>query len=472
MAVSQRQKNQHLLWRAGFGPMAETFPFLDNTRTEDLWWQLIKSSSKRPSKLQVADNLTDGLFNGIGEVGRIENSKKVRQQRRKDNRSAIQSLNLYWLNEFVSSGAQLREKMSLFWHGHFACRVINSYFQQELLHVIRVNALGNFGELLRAVSKTPAMLQFLNNQQNRRKSPNENFAREVMELFTLGRGHYTEKDISEAARALTGWGFNMKGEFIERPFQHDGGAKTFLGKTGNFDGDDILNILLEQRQTAKFITEKIYRFLVNEIAPKELIDELANKFYENNYEILPLLNDIFTSSWFYEEKNLGSQVKSPVVLLAGIRRMLPMEIREEVQLLYQKVLGQVLFFPPNVAGWAGGRSWIDSSTLMLRLQLPMIIAGSELLQVVPKSDDDVNMGRSNDSILTKAIAEIDWKPVLNGFSKVERDNLVSRVMDALLQTLSRPEKDLISKYADSSSRETFIKSCILRVMSLPEYQLC
>ncbi len=448
--------------------MAETFSFLDNTPTIDVWRQLIKSSMTPPAKLHVADNLADGLINGIGELGRMEN----KQQRRKDNREEIRSLNLFWLNEMVASKAQLREKMTLFWHGHFACRVINSFFQQELLHVIRENALGNFGDLLRTVSKSPAMLQFLNNQQNRRKSPNENFAREVMELFTMGRGHYSEKDISEAARAFTGWGFNTKGEFVTRPFQHDNGSKTFLGKSGNFDGDDVLDILLSQRQTAKFITEKIFSFFVNEDAPEDLINDLSQKFYENNYEILPLLNDIFTSNWFYSERNIGSQVKSPVVLLVGIRRILPMEIREEVQLLIQKVLGQVLFFPPNVAGWAGGKSWIDSSSLMIRLQLPMIIAGKELIQVEPKADDDLNMGRSNTLEGFQASAEINWGPILNGFKNVKREDLVEKIMNTFLQTNSLPDERLIKKYADESSREAFIKSVILRTMSLPGYQLC
>ena len=130
------------------------------------------------------------------------------------------------------------------------------FFQQQLLNIIRENALGNFGELLREVSKSPAMLSFLNNQQNKKQHPNENFAREVMELFTMGRGNYTENDVKEGARAFTGWGFNLQGEFVNRPFQHDNGKKTFLGKTGNFDGDDIIDILLEQKQTAKFITQK------------------------------------------------------------------------------------------------------------------------------------------------------------------------------------------------------------------------
>ena len=262
----------------------------------------------------------------------------------------------------TNTEAQLREKMSLFWHGHFACRVINSYFQQELLHIIRENATGNFGSMLKAISKSPAMLQFLNNQQNRKSHPNENFAREVMELFTMGRGNYTENDVKEAARAFTGWGFNLQGEFVFRKQQHDDGKKTFLGKSGNFNGDDILDILLEQKQTARFITKKIYRYFVNEKVDEEKIKILSEQFYESGYDIEKLLTNIFTAGWFYEDHNIGNKIKLPVELIFGIRRLLPLDMEnEDAQLLFQKVFQEVLFLPPNVAGLAGGKNWIDSS---------------------------------------------------------------------------------------------------------------
>ncbi|RYF84341.1 MAG: DUF1800 family protein, partial [Chitinophagaceae bacterium] len=209
MIVSNRLKNQHLLWRAAFGPMAENAASLDDMNNKKLWQLLVKTSAKEPKKLEVADNLVDGLYKGVQDVAMQSELSKAEagRKRRQEAREGLKSLNLMWLDEMIHSEAQLMNKMSLFWHGHFACRVINSYFQQELLHSIRTNALGNFGELLKQVSKSPSMLQFLNNQQNKRKSPNENFAREVMELFTMGRGNYTEKDIKEAARAFTGWGY-------------------------------------------------------------------------------------------------------------------------------------------------------------------------------------------------------------------------------------------------------------------------
>jgi hypothetical protein len=183
--------------------------------------------------LKVTANAVDGLVDGIREAGAMEQlSTAQKNALRKQSVEGLRNLNLRWLDEMVQ-GNPLREKMAFFWHGHFACRNLNIYFQQQLLDIIRRHAMGNFGELLREVSRSAAMLAFLNNQQNRKQSPNENFAREVMELFTLGRGHYTEADIREAARAFTGWGFNLQGEFVFRASLHDAGSKTVLGRSGS-----------------------------------------------------------------------------------------------------------------------------------------------------------------------------------------------------------------------------------------------
>ena len=289
--------------------------------------------------------------------------------------------------------------MSLFWHGHFATKTVNILYDQALLNVIREHALGNFRDLLLNVSKSASMIQFLNNNQNKKGHPNENFARELMELFTIGRGHYTETDVKESARAFTGWGTNFQGEFDFRPRQHDDGVKTFFGKTGNLSGEDILEILLEQKQTAVFITRKIYRFFVNEMPDEEKVNVLAVQFFESGYDIRALMISIFTSSWFYDQKNIGSQIKSPVLWMVGIRRQLPMEIQNPlVQLVLERLLGQVLFSPPNVAGWPGGKHWIDSSSLMLRMQVPGMIFRSDAIISKPKDDDDVMMGMRDQAL--------------------------------------------------------------------------
>lgn len=478
MIISTQQKNQHLLWRAAFGPMAENARELTNVSPRILYEMLLKTSAKTPESFNVASNVMDGLVKGVQDIVNLENlSKEQKQMIRKQSREDLKSLNIRWLTEMINSEAQLREKVSLFWHGHFACRVINIFFQQQLLDVIRRNALGNFGDMLREVSKSPAMLSFLNNQQNKKQHPNENFAREVMELFTMGRGAYSENDIKEAARAFTGWGFNIRGEFVNRPFQHDNGNKTFLGKTGNFNGDDIIDIILEQKQTAGFIAGKIYRYFVNEKPDSAKVAALASGFFQSGYDIKQLLYEIYTSEWFYDEKNIGNKIKSPVELLAGIRRLLPMELEnEESQLLLQRALGQLLFYPPNVAGWPGGRNWIDSSALMLRLSIPRVLADDNELAVKPKEDDDTMMGMpSPDSIQEKRRrikAAIDWTFVVRVFEDVPRESLTGNITNLLLQTQSSVSKKTLEQYVDKESREKYIKTTIIELMSTPEYQLC
>jgi uncharacterized protein (DUF1800 family) len=483
MVITNQLKNQHLLWRAGFGPMAEEIHQLDNSSQSSYVKALIKGSSKSPAYIDVADSAVKGLVMGVEEIGRQqarlneEDRRKLRQQSRED----LKSLNLTWMGEMVNSDAQLREKMSLFWHGHFASRNINILYQQQLLDVIRRNALGNFGDLLRGVSKSAAMINFLNNNQNRKNHPNENFAREVMELFTMGRGNYTENDIKEAARAFTGWGANIPGDFVFRRNQHDEGKKTVLGKSGNFDGDDVLSILLENKQTATYISRKIYRFFVNDDVDEAKVQWLAGRFFQSNYDIKSLMQDIFTSDWFYEAKNIGCRIKSPVELMVGIQRTLPMEIENaQVLLLLQRLLGQILFYPPNVAGWPGGKNWIDSSSLMLRLRLPQMIDATDELTMTPKDDDDQMMGMNDKGNAVKGVrgmgqpirALVKWDAFTKNFSKVSNENLVPTIAQSLLQHYGKINESTIRKYMDNSSRESAVRTATIQLMSTPEYQLC
>ena len=481
MQVSTRLKNQHLLWRCAFGPMAENAASLDTITQKNLWDLLVKTSLKPVEKIEVTKNPADEYGAEMPKPGEMQKGFKdpeLRRKIREQSRDDIKMMNIRWLQTMVNSEAQLREKMSLFWHGHFACRIQNSYFQQELLHTIRTNAIGSFADMLKAVSKSPAMLQFLNNQQNKKQKPNENFAREVMELFTMGRGNYSENDVKEAARSFTGWGFNAQGEFVYRKNQHDDGSKTFLGKTGNYDGDDILNILLENKQTANYISKKIYRYFVNENVNEENQQWLSKRFYANNYNIAKLLEDIYTSDWFYNEKNIGVKIKSPVELLAGIRRLLPMQMENDLsQLLFQRALGQVLFYPPNVAGWAGGKNWIDSSSLMLRLRMPQILSANDAVNIMPKGDDDVQMGmemavKKMKDTVKGGTAAIDWPTVNKIFEKVQREKLMENITATVLQTRGKVSMAVLDKYVNNESRENYIKSAVVNLMATPEYQLC
>ncbi|WP_346236006.1 DUF1800 domain-containing protein [Niabella insulamsoli] len=489
MEISNQLKNQHLMWRAGFGPSVEQLSDLPKYAPEKYFKALLKASSQEPQYINVADENLVSLYDQLQDANKRKNFDEMK--RREINRmqqAAVRSLNLYWLKEMVTTSAQLREKMAFFWHGHFASRNNNIFYNQLLLHVFRKYGLSDFGTLLREVSRSASMLYFLNNQQNRKGRPNENFAREVMELFTLGRGNYTETDVKEAARAFTGWTANGKGEFVFRENNHDKDAKTFLGKTGNFNGDDVLNIILEQPQTAKFITKKLYTFFVNDQPDETLIARLADDFYNSKYDITALMEQIFTSKWFYDEKNIGTRIKSPVELLVGIQRMIPMKLDNDYALFnMQKILGQQLLYPPNVAGWAGGRSWIDSSTLMMRLRIPQMFNDKDELNVTPKQDDDVMMGRKSDGTANVPMkpaaapqkkvygaveASINWEQYINRYAKIERDQLLGIIRQQILQVSTPQVEQTISKSLDLSSRAAFIKSATVQMMSLPEYQMC
>lgn len=456
--MSDFKKNIHLANRAGFGMGLQQITVFEQQSTAVLWKQYAQEHEFHP--ISFNKEQTDVDYTALSKLNAADN-KQVQQLNRKRNIE----INLNFLNEMVHSEDQLREKMAFFWHGHFASRVINANFSAHILNEIRKNALGSFRDLLFAVSKTPAMLNFLNNQQNKKDHPNENFAREVMELFTMGRGNYTESDVKEAARAFTGWSYDKDGQFLVRKKFHDLGSKTFLGKTGNFDGNAILDIILEQPATARFITEKLYRFLVNEQVDQDIVDTLSKDFFDSGYDIRRLLDRVFTAAWFYDSKNVGNKIKSPVELMAGIMRMLPMEIANPENLIvYQKLLGQMLLYPPNVAGWASGKAWIDSSTLLLRMQIPQIWTGLRPLDLDAQNDDDLDMGMKQSRALAKAYKNpkisIDWAGVEAVFA--DRDPF-----ELLLQQQPSFGKALRDSYAGGSRRRT-----IIEVMSIPEYQLC
>lgn len=456
--VSEFIKNKHLANRAGFGISLAQVEQFEHQSTVEVWKAY---STPQPFKPIGFDAPTiDFEYSTAAKLNALA-KKKVQQLNRRQNIE----INLNFLMEMVHAEDQLREKMAFFWHGHFASRVANPKFSAHILNAIRKNALGNFKDLLYAVSKAPAMLSFLNNQQNKKGHPNENFAREVMELFTIGRGKYTEVDVREAARAFTGWSYNKEAQFVERKRFHDQGRKTFLGRTGHFDGHAILDIILEQPATAKFITNKLYRFLVNEQVDDEIVDMLSNGFYESGYDIAKLLDTIFTSSWFYDQKHIGRKIKSPIELMVGIMRVLPMKIENpENLILYQRLLGQMLLYPPNVSGWPSGKAWIDSSTLLLRMQIPQIWSGLRPLEFDVPNDDDIDMGLKQKRPLAKGFKNphmsIAWEQVEAVFAARDTSAI-------LLQKEPTFNQRALEKYADGSA-----KMDIIETMSIPEYQLC
>ncbi len=276
----------------------------------------------------------------------------------------------WWANRMVASPCPLQEKMALFWHGHFAVNEAKVRDYRKLLGQLELfhqQGLGNFRDLMVAVAQGPAMLAFLDAGVNVKGASNENFAREIMELFTMGVGHYTEKDVREAARAFTGWNF-VDLKFVVNQEKHDDTEKTFLGKTGRFDGVDVIDIIMEQPATAEFIAGKMYRFFVREDLSPGLQQQLGARLRESHYQIAPLLETIFLSRDFYSPASVGTAIKSPVQLAVCTYRKLGLNSVPGVPDFNSSTnaLGQQLFGPPTVAGWAGGRSWITPGLLLER----------------------------------------------------------------------------------------------------------
>jgi len=276
----------------------------------------------------------------------------------------------WWANRMLATPRPLEEKMALFWHGHFAvneAKVRDYRKTLGQLGLFHKYGTGNFRDLLVAVAQDPAMLSFLDAGVNVKGSANENFAREIMELFTMGVGNYSEKDVREAARAFTGWNY-VDLKFVVNKDQHDDSQKTFLGATGNFDGVDVIDIILKQPATSRFIAGKIYRYFVRQELTSEVQDNLGTMLRASNYNVAPLLETIFLSRDFYSSASVGSQIKSPVQLAISTYKKLGLTEVPGVPdfNIATGTLGQRLFAPPTVAGWSGGRSWMTPGLLLER----------------------------------------------------------------------------------------------------------
>ncbi|MEX2235276.1 MAG: DUF1800 domain-containing protein [Cyclobacteriaceae bacterium] len=458
------QRYKHFFNRAAFGMYPQT---AKASRDEGIP-NLLKAASGQKD-IQVLAGELENIY-----PAKIKGDREKNKERKANIKASWILLNTGWINQMNEPSLVVREKMTLFWHDHFACRTKNPYLAQQQNNTIRQHALGSFSDLLAAVSKDPAMLQFLNNQQNRKDSPNENFAREVMELFTLGRGEYTEQDIKNAARAFTGWGFNQRtGQFVFRKNVHDPSTKTFRGKTGNFSGDDIISMILEDPATAKFITLKMWHCFVN---PKqtvpESIHELSHSFYSSGYNISALLENILKIS---SERNMtGSRIKSPVELITGIRVHTTGQFKNEANVLFlQKVLGQVLFQPPNVGGWPTDEEWIDSASLALRMSLPALLLNDSETEFDAKDDGDVNSVNYLLDRNRKISFSVDWNNLSNIFMKATAKRTIETIEDYLLaKPASAANRKSIQNFAGKSTQDSeFVKKAFTGFMSLPDYQL-
>jgi uncharacterized protein (DUF1800 family) len=387
-------------------------------------------------------------------------------------RKDLEELNGEWMFKMAYTKAVLREKMTFFWHNHFATSVPFAYLMQVQNNTLRRMALGKFGDILHAVAKDPAMLLYLNNQQNKKDHPNENFGREVMELFTLGIGHYTEQDIKEGARAFTGWAVNAKGEFEFHPRQHDDGEKEFLGRKGNFNGDDILNILLEEKQTANHIVTKIYRDFVNPDVNKVRVEKLAAEYYSSGYDTQALMHSIYSSDWFYDEENIGVKIASPVELLVRYKKLVEFEFKKpKDQLNLQRALGQVLFFPPSVAGWKGGTDWIDSASLLIRLSIPQYMVNGSSIKLKAKPAFEEQPEESVEKIDNDKV-DSDWSALIASLQNEHDEKLSEVLFNNFIQCNAQYiNHDLIKTKNENLSKEKRLIQTMANVFSLPEFQL-
>ncbi|MEP5339065.1 MAG: DUF1800 domain-containing protein [Algibacter sp.] len=452
---------QHLYWRVGFGILPTELKALSKKKKKDIVNSLLDASNTI-TPLTVDTSEIEALLNYSQE-----NKKENRMKIQKISREKAKELNIAWVDRLSNTDEILREKMTLFWANHFVCKDNNFLFSQNFHNTLRKHALGNFKDFVVAISQEAAMTKYLNTKQNKKQKPNENFARELMELFTLGVGNYTEDDIKESAKAFTGYGHNLKGEFVLRTRQHDEGNKIFFGKTGNFSGEDIIGIILEEKQCAKYICEKVYRYFVNENLDEAHINQMVETFYPN-YDIKELMRFVLVSDWFYDENNIGTKIKSPIEFLVGIQTTVPFHFENNKRLLYlQKVLGQILLNPPNVAGWKGGKSWIDSNTIVLRLKLPSLLLNNAYIS-------KAKIGEADNVEVQKAMfkkrygkyyqANANWEAFNTRYKDVEIDKL-----DAYLLSCDMNPEAI--SYLNSLAKVSKQEYCI-QVMSLPEYQMC
>jgi uncharacterized protein (DUF1800 family) len=360
---------RHLLNRTGFGATdTEIRHMVGMTREEAARTLLAGTRTSAVTAPPAWTNDSGPLrYPRRGENASAAEKKQFLQEQLREGLE----LRSWWLNEMLITPSPLTERMTLFWHNHFASsqqkvKLAELMYRQNV--TLRTHALGNFTALLHAVARDPAMVIYLDNAQNRRGAPNENFAREVMELFTLGEGHYSERDVKEAARAFTGWSLDRaSGRFVFRPFIHDYGTKTVLGRSGNLDGDDVLDILLAQSATAEFLTRKLWREFVSPDPDEGEVKHIASRFRDSGYDIKVALCGLLTSEAFYAPENRGLLTKSPVELVVGTLRQFDLRPGEPVPFaVAAAAMGQNLFSPPNVKGWPGGEAWINSNTLLAR----------------------------------------------------------------------------------------------------------
>ena len=388
----------------------------------------------------------------------------------------------WWLERMRESVDPLEEKMTLFWHGHFATsfvKVKNAYYMWRQNQTFREHARGNFNTLVKAMSRDPAMIVWLDLRESRAEHPNENFAREVMELFTLGEGHYTEKDVTEGARAFTGYRIDPRDEsFLFQPRQHDNTPKTMLGRSDILDGDQAIDTITAQPACARFIARKLWTFFAYDNPPDALVEALAATLRAHRYELRPVLHQMFTSQEFYSSQAVREQIKSPVQWLVQTTRELEVTLPPRGPMIGAlRQMGQVPFNPPNVKGWDGGKAWISTSTLLTRYNL----AGA-LLGAAPKPAPGTELaGETGGPQLAPALpaitpGKVDVSKLAPANLRANPDALVRNLGNRFFQgALSPKDEEAFSNFLKSEGgtvSDSSVIGLVHLMMSTPRYQLC
>jgi uncharacterized protein (DUF1800 family) len=440
------KKVGHLYRRASF---ASTWPELQaalQAGPEKTIAGLLEDRPESPDFTAITRQLAEG-------INRANNGNQARA---------------WWLYRMLYTANPLREKMTLFWHNHFAtsnAKVNNAGFMLGQYELMRKYALGDFRALLQEMSKDPAMMIWLDTSLSKKGMPNENYARELMELFTLGIGNYTEKDIREAARAFTGWEIkDRKATFNEA--EHDPGQKTVLGQSGNWQGADIVRICLEQKACPLFIVAKLYRFLVSEtIAPSpELLEPLAKQFKESNYDFGKLVVTVLRSNLFFSPMVYRTRVKSPVDFALGIVHALEGHLGTTALSQVLEELGQKVFYPPSVKGWDGGQAWLNGQTLLTRQNLALALTSTE----------DSRFGNKTDpaKLADKYKKQNDKDLVAFFLYLFLQGDVPTGSREKLIDYVAHAQKQTVPVFWTNKDAETHrVRALCHLVLTLPEFQL-
>jgi uncharacterized protein (DUF1800 family) len=476
-------KAAHLLNRAGFGGPPAEIEALQAAGFEAAVDKILNapddSAAFPKPDWAVPPDAMDMMemqrkYAGLPEAERRE--KMQAEQRSK--RQQVFELIDWWLDRMARSPNQLREKMTLFWHGHFTSsieKVNQAYPLWQQNETLRQNALGNFGALTKAIARDPAMIFYLDTQQNHKGHPNENFARELMELFTLGIGNYSEEDIQQAARTFTCYKIDPRTmAFRTAEFERDDGEKKIFGRTGNFSADQFIDLILEKPACARHIAKKLWTFFAYDDPAPALVEQLAESLRGAKYELRPVMAEILRSAEFYSPAAIRSQVKGPIQWLVQTARELELELpRGQVVMNVLRPLGQVPFMPPNVKGWNGGRAWINASTLLMRYNMAGLLAsggGQEMMRMMTRDGGPQMAGPEGAPVRALDLAKL-APPKLREDPKVLVKALAFRLYHA---ELTPKEQEIFLKYLEEQAggnSDRIVSGLLQLMMSTPEFQL-